>query len=413
MIMDAASSFSMSNVIENGISKREHLSHQSSHGSSFVRSLASLLDRVVKVIVGIFKSFVEFFSTLFERKGDPKVNQPILQRNEVKMGGELFGEKERVFKVGDLKKQEFGNVADFLKGDRKKELIEACDEEKLKKLLQGIAKPKQEGEISPPKGPVRGAIRSAGMRTIGMWNHIDKLPQYDEQSDRITISGVDYQPVTHRVNTFADRATPLVSCGSSASREMILFDPKNSPELEKSYRLFARFAASYKKQMGRDLQPNDLLELTNLFLKNEVFSRACSVKELDSFIKEKGKEGSIAKIEGQPCIPIDEFIKSKMGVCRHHSIVAAYFIDRFVGHHPELCSFTCKVQVMREDVTGGAHAWVTIACSDGNNYALDTLNNIYGNLSDARFQARFAGVFGQQALQKQQEKAEKLQRKVR
>lgn len=114
------------------------------------------------------------------------------------------------------------------------------------------------------------------------------------------------------------------------------------------------------------------------------------------------------KTNKSPCISIEVFLKEEYGVCRHHSLVAAYFMDRLMTSKPELCAVTGKMQIMRSDVKGGAHAWLTFVTSDNRIYCVDTLNKFAGNLNNLEHRQTIERIFGRTAVKNQLIKADKI-----
>lgn len=87
-------------------------------------------------------------------------------------------------------------------------------------------------------------------------------------------------------------------------------------------------------------------------------------------------------------------------------------MDRFLRHHPEACAFEGTLQSMRDNVKGGAHAWVTLVCKDGRMFCLDTLNHIGGSLDNPTFTENLKNVFGDEAVNNQIAKGKHLHRKI-
>ena len=224
-------------------------------------------------------------------------------------------------------------------------------------LRQFIKEPKKMDDISP------ASIDNFNARTIAMKDRLKDLPEYDDKNGILGVSGKHYRVVSSDIHQFVDLDVPLVSCGSSSSREMILFDPANSPTLQKHYQAFASLLSKSIKLSGKQLSPEDLISLTDYFISHEVFTCAGGNLEADvnAIVEEMARDDAVPKVNSQPCISIEEFLKRKSGVCRHHSLVAAYLMDRFIRHHPQDCAFEGRLQIMRDNVIGGAHAWVTLS----------------------------------------------------
>lgn len=241
------------------------------------------------------------------------------------------------------------------------------------------------------------------LRTLAMDRYLGQYPDYQQKERILKIDGKDHQVISADVVDFADNTLPLVSCGSSASRELILLDPSHSPLLQKCYHDYLRFLNLSRVKLGKDkLDAKELVFLTEAFMSNHVFpSNSHAEKEVDDFVDGYLQKPDCKKLDQQPCIPIDAFLQAKIGVCRHHSLVAAYLMDRFIQHHPEQCSFQGKVQIQRDQVIGGAHAWVSLICKDGSTFCMDSLNHIMGDLADPAFIRGIRLVFGTKAIDHQ------------
>jgi len=176
-----------------------------------------------------------------------------------------------------------------------------------------------------------------------------------------------------QINMAKDR---FISVGEGViNREMILFDPALSPELDKFY----------TEQL---LQDEFLLKKRSLKMQLAYISRTVylSFKDfrgvgeenlLNAFVKKWKRDNPITKnpesyftVEGvslsAPIIPIDEFIKEKVGICRHRSLISGYFIARLKEERPDLFDRDGRILHMRsalEDKTG--HAWLWYQPNDG------------------------------------------------
>lgn len=246
----------------------------------------------------------------------------------------------------------------------------------------------------------------------------------------IYIAGKEYKIITSKVTRFAHRKIPLISCGSSISREFIILDPIHSPLLRGKYNLYkAKILEYFQNNKKNILTSYELVELTRKFMFEHVFSGVLSqakyVYEIIQAYKLNPAFHPLVTKDGQgdiTYIPIDYFIKNEAGVCRHHVLVAAYLLDRFIRSHANRCSFSGKVQIMRDEVKPpentdqtAAHSWVSLVCNEGNKeiiYTLDSLNNLAGTLDDITFTSLFGYKFGNKAMQHQREKATELRKRL-
>jgi hypothetical protein len=124
---------------------------------------------------------------------------------------------------------------------------------------------------------------------------------------------------------------PLACIGSDPlGREIILFDPHNSPLLEQKYDEF-------------------------------VAHRDFSWEALFHFMHDIFERTDLEKQSGM--VPLDAFVAAKVGVCRHVAFAAAYFLDRLAkeGYLPQGKSY-----YVRDLVKGGVgHAWNLFVLENG------------------------------------------------
>ncbi|MBM3207439.1 MAG: hypothetical protein FJZ57_02380 [Chlamydiae bacterium] len=168
---------------------------------------------------------------------------------------------------------------------------------------------------------------------------------------------------------------PFVSVGTNPfGREIILLDPE-SKKVQNFYTC-------------KIVQPNSsiLTRETTLVEKFQkitqkfdiYFSKYTHIEDYDDrFTEQWKKEHPIedypqyyytSDINGEstPIIPIDDYIKSRFGVCRHRSILASYVINRLMMENSHLFDVKGHVLHMRENTdTGGSHAWLWFV-SDAN-----------------------------------------------
>lgn len=126
--------------------------------------------------------------------------------------------------------------------------------------------------------------------------------------------------------------TPFVSIGCVPfSRELISLDPQECPLIEKKYQELVEQLAQ------QELNLEVILWMTMSFVKHEVFSHhANSDHELDQFLQTwilnptRTRQDFTLTKEGFhfPIISIEDFAQAKKGVCRHISLVVAYFLDK-------------------------------------------------------------------------------------
>lgn len=100
-------------------------------------------------------------------------------------------------------------------------------------------------------------------------------------------------------------------------------------------------------------------------------------------------------------IPIDKFIESGLGVCRHHAMVASYFLDRLTKEPQGAPLLEGVVQHMRDNVAqGGGHVWVTYLSKkeDRKRWHVDTLWKELADFSQPEGIERLQRLYGAEAI---------------
>ncbi len=172
----------------------------------------------------------------------------------------------------------------------------------------------------------------------------------EEEGQKGVIIEEQFIPIVTR-NT-RDFNHKICSAGASSEREIILLDPED-PILIASYELL-------KQQLKPASNSEDILKVV------KEMTRAClPLTSPEPLIK--------AHLDaGKPVISLSEFILKKQGVCRHHSLLNAYFLSRLVSDN----LLHGKVIHHRQNFDNGAHIWNLFRNSkDGKVYSLDSLWN--------------------------------------
>lgn len=147
----------------------------------------------------------------------------------------------------------------------------------------------------------------------------------------------------------------LCSIGND-KREAIILDPAD-PLLIESYE-------QLKHTLPKTSDTATILEAV------KSFTQECFLfSDPDSFINE-----NIA--QGKQLLPLSEFILLKKGVCRHHSLLNAYFLSRLSA--PDEGILKGEVIHHRQNFgKAGAHTWNIFRDKQGKIYSLDSLwNNV-------------------------------------
>lgn len=402
------------------------------HRNSYKLTFASCLDkcgllqfRLVRWILSITDERIKAINQLFHDRDNPFFNIQkrdawikLCARWKIAPPDDETSRKQK--EILDLGRYKFFKPFDEIKGElfKKDDPCKWIDFDKPAQAWQDQIKVCMQKfyQESPQMDDIpRDSMNSFQARTIAMKDHMHDLPEFDDQAGVLEVIGKQYRVVTSDVYQFSDSDMPLISCGSSSSREMILFDPPNSPLLQEHYQNFVKLIDECLQGNPKNkLPPEELIKLTNFYMNVFVFTnRGANVEQdVSDIVQEAVRDDSIPKVKGQPCISIEEFLKRKTGVCRHHSLVAAYLMDRFLRQHPQACSFSGAVQVMRDNIRGGAHAWVTLVSNEGQMFCLDTLNNFMGNLNSTGFKDKLELAFGKKSVEHQLKKGGILREKA-
>ena len=183
-------------------------------------------------------------------------------------------------------------------------------------------------------------------RTFLAGNHNKRVVEKNGQKG--VAIGEQFVPIVTR-NT-RDFNQKICSAGASSEREIILLDP-DDPVLKNAY-------WSLKKKLGPTSNPQEVLKVV------KEMTRAClPLSSPDQLIKNHLDAN-------RPVVSLSEFILKKQGVCRHHSLLNAYFLSRLVSDnllHGEVIHH-------RQNFNKSAHTWNLFRNDkDGKVYSLDSL----------------------------------------
>lgn len=225
-----------------------------------------------------------------------------------------------------------------------------------------------------------------------------------------------YKILSAGINNFSQ---PIVSIGAGAidsKREYTLMDAKNSEILAEKYALL-------KDKLDRKLSKSRLIG-KNFLSASEVFEIAINHMRsifnndneaiVDRFISKWSKQKMHLKNKNDyfardklgnlnaPLIPIDDFVKAGIGICRHHAMVLAYFLNQ-LSKEGKYLPTEGRVYHIREDVIGGGHAWT--AFKDPNTksfWHIDSLWNVVGDYSKKKDREKLSKMgYGDSAIKRQ------------
>lgn len=191
-----------------------------------------------------------------------------------------------------------------------------------------------------------------------------KILPYHFQSETFMFRGMNYHPITGATKNFSTK--PCVSFGSEiVGREILVLDPNNCSYLNDKYeKLVTDLNKLASKKNDSKLSLKESLQYISHFIMTDVFQRDKS-KDEKMFIEQWKKAHPEARNyvltkNGQknPVIPLEDFAKAHVGVCRHVSFVTAYFMDKMLQdaslRHllPE-----GEVHLCRDNLDLGRHVW--------------------------------------------------------
>lgn len=239
------------------------------------------------------------------------------------------------------------------------------------------------------------------LRTVQMKTALTHFPNYEPATNTLLINRKNYVAVTTRTRNFFTE--PSASCGSNINREVLLLDPENSPVLHKHFEKVLRIISQIPGCMQEDM----IFKTVVNYVRDKIFpshSHHDLLPRLLFFVEAKKALHTTPKINVLgteiACIPIDAFISKGLGVCRHHALVIAYILDGLKKHLAEKHNFTGTVQIIRDDVIGGAHAWVTYVNKEKKMH-IDSLWNVITDFSNARGRKTLEEAYGKEAIERQ------------
>lgn len=233
------------------------------------------------------------------------------------------------------------------------------------------------------------AFAAIGPLTIPMLKVLDagELIYYNAHARTLLHRGSHFHVLTEEIGHLATCA--IASIGSDPlCREIIIFDPKEPGLLEEKYEQLVQLLRQEK-----DVEEG--LWLIVSFIKHEIFPSTVE-KELDRFIRlwtldsRRTHHDFTFSCRGAsiPVMPLEAFVKAKMGVCRHVALVLAYFMDRLQADQRVFPLLPLgETFVLRDEIPVKNrleyHAWNVFCSADGREvWHLDATWEIVKNLYD-------------------------------
>ncbi|HSX04094.1 MAG TPA: hypothetical protein VLG76_05135 [Rhabdochlamydiaceae bacterium] len=243
-----------------------------------------------------------------------------------------------------------------------------------------------------------------GNKSLDMFSELEKgaLLEYDCEKKLFLHNQKTYHILTGKLENVSSK--PLIYIGSyPLGREILCFDPAASPLLEGHY-------ASFISLIPKNSTVIELLSLMTSYIRNAVFSmERCKESTLNAFIYDwvhdkKRTDSDFTPTNKNfylPLISIEEFIQSKIGVCRQLAFVSTYFLDRLIDSK----LLVGKAYFVRDLVSArhrsGGHAWSLFIDAEGDAWHIDPLWNVIYNLTDPSQYEILCNLYGTLAMQRQ------------
>lgn len=251
------------------------------------------------------------------------------------------------------------------------------------------------------------------IRTVQMRNNLlDFGDRY--KNGLLRFNNVFYTPLSGNAEDISTK--PTASCGSSATREVVLLNPDKSPLLNKHFERLVQKLIKLEKNHGPLNEETKLFVILRYIRKN-IFP-ACKddniVEKTNEFVKKTPMKQRVPVKKYQvPIIPIDAFIQANVGVCRHHGMVAAYLIDKLCKNPADKPMLNGIVQHMRDNIKReGAHVWITYV-NGTNKFHLDTLWGVLTDFSKSDNIEKLKQAYGNAAITNQIRRTEKAHEKAK
>lgn len=246
-----------------------------------------------------------------------------------------------------------------------------------------------------------------------MKSNLGNFPVYDRMTNTLNINDLYYTAVSSQTKNFFTSFT--ASCGATTAREILTLNPKSSVVLNEHFNRILELITNHEILLKAHLSEDVILQTVVEYVRGKIFpthSQLTLIQQVAAFIEAKKTDASIIQIdvngERVPCIPVDEFISSGLGVCRHHAMVTAYILDGLTKYRSSISNkpfLFGVVQVIRDGVPGGAHAWVTYVNSQRRMH-IDTLWNLITEFSTSEGQKTLGQVYGVDTIERQLKKTD-------
>lgn len=198
-------------------------------------------------------------------------------------------------------------------------------------------------------------------RNLKMYQYLAHCGNY--LNGHLNVDSSRFKPITEECTDFCNM--PLASCGGNP-RYVVLFDPKNSPEIHHHFE-------ALKKQLTKNIYSTfEKLMIVREYVNDTLFPYFDTLGKVhDKFTSPD--PGKTISFDGKDysLIYLDCFAQVKLAVCVERALTCAYFLDRLVKDPPHLLNGF--VQIMRDDLDDGeAHHWVTLTQNDSERWHIDS-----------------------------------------
>lgn len=211
----------------------------------------------------------------------------------------------------------------------------------------------------------------------------------------LTIDKHEYQIINETMTNFVIGPVKAVLIGANLSREIVAFD-SSAELLQQKYIALGRHLLATK---ALDLEA--ILKETAAFIRKECLPPYRDSDKMDEKVKEFRKTWSKQKFKDNPVIPLEKFIEKNIGVCRHHALLAAYFLDRL---QKERILPTGEIHYHRGYLQGDLEKSHNVVIfhpyekdpASSKLYLFDSYNDVYGSLGNIRkekFSAHYGAAF--------------------
>jgi hypothetical protein len=254
-------------------------------------------------------------------------------------------------------------------------------------------------------------------RSLQMKKSINKCLDYSKINQTLQVNGKDYSLITSKTTNFFGKH--LASYGASI-REVIILDPEESILSNMHFKSILQAIEKFEKTHEK-WNDAEIFSIVLDYVRTIIFNSGQNErsKKVERFISSKKLDKDMPQIRIKnaivPAINIDEFLGSRIGVCRHHAMITAYILD---GLTKQTSLKTGKpflygiVQIIRDNLPKrGAHAWVTMINSTSRIH-IDTLWNKCVDFSTSEGIESLKLIYGDVPINNQLLKVEKALKSI-